>query len=300
MTIWREIKDSYKWGSVLTRLIYINIGVFIMLRLIQVVFTLLMTTGPYAENNYPLLQWLSMPSDPMALMLKPWTIVTYMFVHYQFFHILFNVLYLYWFGKLFLEFLNSKRLLIVYFGGGITGGLVYMLAFNLVPSFYHHFPSGILMGASASAMAILFAVASHAPNHRVYLMFLGAVRLKYIALAALLIDLISIPTLDNTGGHLSHLGGALFGYLYAVAIMGKPVHHNQQPQEWKNPLIGLFKPKSKLRVTHKRPLTDMEYNAQKVKKQVLVDRILDKIKVSGYDSLSKDEKRILFEASQEK
>ncbi|PZX19190.1 membrane associated rhomboid family serine protease [Breznakibacter xylanolyticus] len=298
MTIWQEIKDSYKWGSVLTRLIYINIGVFVLLRLIQAFFTF--TTGPYAESSYPLLQWLSMPSNPLSLMVKPWTLVSYMFVHYQFLHVLFNVLYLYWFGKLFLEFLNSRRLLYVYFGGGILGGLVYLLAFNLVPSFYHYFPSGLLMGASASVMAILFAVAAYAPNHRVYLMFFGDVRLKYIALVAVIIDLISIPTLDNTGGHLAHLGGALFGYLYARSMAGKPVQHRHNAPEWKNPLVGLFKPKSKMKVTHRRPLTDMEYNAIKVKRQAEVDRILDKIKMSGYDSLTKDEKKVLFEASQER
>lgn len=301
MSIWQEIKDSYKWGSVLTKLMYINIGVFVLLRLIQTFLTF--TSGPYAESNYPLLQWFSVPSDPVSLLVKPWTLLTYMFVHYQFLHIVFNVLYLYWFGKLFLEVLNSRRLLVVYFGGGIAGALAYLLAFNFVPSLYHYFPSGILMGASASVMAILFAVATHAPNYRVYLLFFGQVKLKYIALAALIIDLISIPTLDNTGGHMSHLGGALFGYFYAQAIGGKPVKNSTNLRGstsfWSS-FTNIFKKKSKLKVSHKRPLSDMEYNAQKVKRQAAVDQVLDKIKQSGYDSLSKEEKRILFEASQEK
>lgn len=296
MGIWEEIKDSYRWGSVLTRLIYINIAVFVILRLVQTVLTL--TTGPYGEADYPLLLWLSLPSDPATLIFRPWTLITYMFVHYNFLHVLFNLLYLYWFGKLFLEFLKPRQLLGVYLLGGLAGALLYLFAFNLIPSFYSFFPSSILMGASASVMAILFAVSTYRPNHTIYLLFIGAARLKYIALAALLIDLISIPTLDNTGGHLAHLGGALMGYLYAQLLL-KNTDITKPITVITTSVQNLFKPRTKLTVAHKKPLSDMEYNALKVKKQQEVDRVLEKIKTSGYESLTQDEKKTLFEASKD-
>jgi membrane associated rhomboid family serine protease len=296
MSIWQEIKDSYRFGSVLTRLIYINIAVFLILRLIHVFIAI--TSGPIDENQFNLLWWLSVPSAPDQLIMRPWTIVTYMFVHFQFLHILFNILYLYWFGKLFIQLMGSKKLVPVYMLGGISGAIFYILAINLVPSFYTHFPSNILMGASASTMAIMMAVATYAPNHTLNLMFIGEVRLKYIALVFITIDVLSISTFENTGGILSHLGGVLFGFSYsAMLVKGTDV---SSPFNSMGKSIGsLFKPKSKLKVTYKRPLTDFEYNAQKVRKQKELDRILEKIKHSGYDSLSKEEKSVLFEASKE-
>jgi membrane associated rhomboid family serine protease len=297
MSIWNEIKDSYRWGSALTKLIYINLAVFLILTLAPFVLWILsLSPDPRAQMTW--LEWISVPSVPEMLATRPWTLLTYMFVHQNFFHILFNILYLHWFGRLFLEFLKPKQLVGVYILGGIGGAIAYLLAYNLIPAFYSHVPSGILLGASASVMAILFAVARYAPNHEIYLMFIGPARLKYIALAAVLIDLISIPTMENTGGHIAHLGGALVGYLFAVSLIGgydisKPISSITHFTS------NLFKKRSKLTVTHKRPLTDMEYNAIKVRRQKEVDRILEKIKVSGYNSLSKDEKQTLFEASQE-
>ncbi len=296
MSIWNEIKDSYRHGTVLTRLIYINLAVFVTLRLIQTINTLVNGAMPGSEEI--LLSWISVPYSPHELLTKPWTLITYMFVHYNFLHILFNILYLYWFGKIFLEFLSSRQLLAVYILGGLAGAFLSITAYNLIPVLYQKVPSSFLLGASASVMAILFAVSIVKPNHSLYLMFLGEVKLKYLALGAFIIDIISIPTLDNTGGHFAHFGGALMGLFYGWLLLkgtdlAKPI------ALFKVPSFNPFKRKSKLSVTHKRPMTDLEYNAQKVRKQKEVDRILDKIKVSGYDSLSKDEKTILFEASKD-
>ena len=296
MSIWQEIKDSYRHGTVLTRLIYVNIGVFLALRIIHLVLAL--STGPIPEEEFSLLYWISVPSNPEALLLKPWTLVTYMFVHFDFFHILFNVLYLYWFGKIFIQLLGGKKLLPVYLMGGIAGAVFYIMAINLVPSFYSYFPSNILMGASASAMAVLIASATYSPNFTLNLMFIGPVRLKYVALVFVILDIISIGTFKNTGGVLSHLGGALMGYIYSSMLLGgKDI--SQPFSQLSEHTRKIFKPKSKLKVTYKRPLTDLEYNANKVRKQKEVDRILEKIKHSGYESLTKEEKKILFEASQE-
>ncbi|MCU4176295.1 rhomboid family intramembrane serine protease [Carboxylicivirga sp. N1Y90] len=291
MSIVDEIKQSYRQGGALTRLIYINVGVFIAVRLIQVFFSL--STG---SVDSPLLQWISVPSDPMELLFKPWTLLTYMFVHYDFFHILINLLWLYWFGRIFLEFLNPRQFLGVYFLGGLSGALMYLLAYNLIPELYSNHSSSILLGASASVMAILFAIARLKADYQINLMFIGPVKLKYIALFALILDLVSISSLSNTGGHLAHLGGAGFGFLYAGMIMkGKDVTIGFNKAM--DSLVSLFSRKSKLTVTHRRPVSDMEYNKRVVANQQEVDRILEKIKASGYDSLSSSEKKTLFEAS---
>ncbi|MBS2210497.1 rhomboid family intramembrane serine protease [Carboxylicivirga mesophila] len=294
MSIVDEIKQSYRQGGVLTKLIYINIGVFIAIRLLQVFFSF--SSGSGSAQYYPLLEWVSVPADLSKLLFKPWTLISYMFVHYDFLHILFNMLYLYWFGRIFLEFLNPRQLLGVYFLGGLLGVVFYLISYNLIPVLHQQVPYAILMGASGSVMAILFAIARYAPNHKIYLLFFGAVQLKYVALVALILDLISIPQLSNTGGHLTHIGGAAFGYFYGGSIsQGRDV--TMGFNRMMDRLATLFKPKSKLKVTHRRPMSDMEYNSRKVNKQQEVDRILDKIKKSGYDSLSKEEKQTLFDAS---
>lgn len=300
MSILDEIKHSYRHGTVLTKLIYINLLVFLTIRLLPFLLWMVGAIGSPAEGSTVLLSYVSVPSSPHELLLKPWTLITYMFVHFDFMHILFNMLYLFWFGKLFLEFMKPAQLLGVYIYGGLGGALLYLLTFNLAPSFIVFAPSSILLGASAAAMAILFATAAYSPNHTIYLMFIGPAKLKYIALVSLLIDLVSMTTLENTGGHLAHIGGAMVGYLYIVSLKNGTDWakvFDRSPR--KKSSGGWFKRKGKMTVTHKRPITDMEYNAIKARRQQEVDRILEKIKRSGYDSLTKDEKKVLFEASQE-
>ncbi len=288
MSIVDEIKRSYHQGGVLTKFIYVNIGVFIVVRLLQVFFSF--AGGPGAD--YPLLMWISVPSDPGALLLKPWTILTYMFVHYKFIHFIFNILVLYWFGQLFMMFFSSRQLVGVYFLGGIAGAVMFIIVSNLIPALNH----SILMGASASVMALLFAASVYRPNFTVYLMFFGPVRLKYIALVGFIIDMISISALQNAGGHFSHIGGAALGWYFAKQLMtGRDI--TMGFSRLADKIGGLFHKKSRMSVTYKRPMSDMEYNARKIKKQAELDRILEKVKRSGYDSLSKDEKKTLFDAS---
>jgi len=288
MSIVDEIKRSYHEGGVLTQFIYVNIGIFIVVRLLQVFFSF--AGGPGAD--YPLLLWISVPSDIGALLVRPWTILTYMFVHYDFIHFIFNILVLYWFGKLFLMFFSSRQFVGVYFMGGIAGALMFIIVSNLIPALNN----SILMGASASVMAILFAASGYRPNFTVYLMFFGQVRLKYIALVYFIIDLISISALQNAGGHFSHIGGAAMGWYFAKQLLkGKDITRGFSNLTDK--MAGLFGKKSKMSVTYKRPVSDMEYNAQKRRRQAELDRILEKIKRSGYDSLTKQEKKTLFDAS---
>ncbi len=292
MSIIDDIKRSYHQGGALTRFIYINIGVFVAIRLLQVFFTF--SGGPGAD--YPLLRWISVPSDPALLLVRPWTLFTYMFVHYDFIHFIFNILVLYWFGKLFMVFFSPRQFVGVYLMGGLAGAVVYFVSYNTIPVLYSNFPSSLLMGASASIMAILFAAARYRPDFTVYLMFFGQVKLKYIALVYFLLDLISIAALQNTGGHLAHMGGAAFGWYYAVQLLkGKDITGSFN--RLIDSIVRLFKRRSKMTVSYKRPVTDMEFNAKKVNKQAGLDRILEKIKKSGYDSLTKQEKKTLFDAS---
>ena len=296
MSIYREIKESFRYGSVLTRLIYINIGVFLILRLIQLLMVLATGNGEFIQ---PLILFLSVPSAPASFLTHPWSAVTYMFLHYEFLHLIFNILYLYWFGKLFIHLIDSRLLLRTYLYGGLSGAAFYILTFNLIPGFWQFSAASTLLGASAAVMAILFAVAAYQPNHPVYLMFFGEVRLKYVALIAFVIDIISIPTMSNTGGHLSHIGGALMGlYLgWRWTSKGLPA---RKPMTGGSSFMNWTSKKTQLTVSHKRPLTDMEYNALKVQRQKEIDRILEKIKNSGYDSLTQTEKKTLFEASKER
>lgn len=285
MSIATEIKDSFKFGSNLTKIIYINLAVFVIYNLVKLAFFI-------GQSENPLIHYLAVPANIPELYQKPWTIFTYMFFHEEFLHILFNMLWLYWFGIIFLEYLSQKKLVGVYIMGGLSGALFYIVTFNTLGVFSEILPISMALGASASVLAIVVAISTFKPNHVINLMFIGPIKLKYLALFSIILDIISIPT-SNAGGHIAHLGGALFGFLYIVA--GRKDFDLIKPITW---IIGLFsferKPKSKLKVDYRTSNIDLEYNKRKVEKQIGLDKILDKIAKSGYDSLSKEEKETLF------
>ena len=290
MSIVDEIKKSFKSGSALTKLIYINIAVFLAVKLIGVIFFLLSIPPSFSIVN-----WFAVPADLNNLMFKPWTVFTYMFLHQDFIHILFNMLVLYWFGKIFLNFFDSKKLLSVYLVGGLAGATLYILSFNVFPVFNQALPISYALGASASVMAIVIGISVYAPNHKINLLFLGPVPLKYIAIFYIVLDILSIAS-SNAGGHIAHLGGALFGYLY-ISRMRKGKNITRGFDKFMDKLFSLFKPGGKIKVSYKRPADDYEYNKTKAANQKDVDKILDKIAKSGYDSLTKKEKEILFKNS---
>lgn len=294
MGILDEIKQSYRQGGVLTKLIYINVGVFVVFRVIQIFFSF--SSGSGSINDYPLTFWLAIPADFTSFLVKPWTALTYMFLHYDFLHLITNLIMLFWFGKIFLEFLDPRRLAGVYILGGLSGAAMYLLGYNLIPALVVKADTGIMMGASGSVVAILIAIARYSPDYRLYLPFVGQVLLKYVALTVFIIDIISIPTLKNTGGVFAHLGGAAFGYFYAASV-SKGHDVTLGLTKLTDSIAAVFSHKSKLKVSHRRPVSDMEFNARKITRQKEVDRVLDKIKASGYDSLTKEEKQILFDAS---
>ena len=291
MSIYDEIKGSFKSGSTLTKLIYINLAVFLAVKIVSVFFFL-----ASSSQTFSLVNWLAVPADLTNLLHRPWTIVTYMFLHEGFLHILFNMLWLYWFGQIFLSYFDDKKLLSVYLVGGLAGAALYILAFNVFPVFEQITPISFALGASASVIAIVIATSVYAPNHKINLMFFGPVALKYIALVTILIDVLSIAS-SNAGGHIAHLGGALFGYLY-ISQLKRGKNMTKGFDHFMDKIFSLFKPRPKIKVTYKRPMTDMErdieYNKAQAAKQEDIDKILDKIAKSGYSSLTKKEKEILF------
>jgi hypothetical protein len=226
-----------------------------------------------------------------------------MFMHSGVWHLLGNMLWLYWFGKLFLYFFSAKHLRGLYVVGGLMGGLLYMVSYNVFPLFREQLYSSALVGASASVLAIAIATAIREPEYKIHLMFVGPVRLKYFALVVVLFDCLYVGS-NNAGGHIAHLGGALAGWWFAYGIV-----RGYDITRWVNGAIdalgGLFrkrerkprKPKMKVHVNHSRT-ADYEYNAHKKSQSDEVDRILEKLKKSGYGSLSDEEKRKLFDASQ--
>ncbi len=290
MSIIDEIKKSFKSGSALIKLIYINIAVFLTVKLIGTFITLLQL-----NTGFSFVTWFAVPADLNNLIYKPWTIFTYMFLHQDFIHILFNMLWLYWFGMIFLHYFDNKKLLSVYIVGGLAGAALYILSFNIFPLFDQVLPISYALGASASVIAIVIAISVYAPNHTINLLFFGPVKLKYIAVVTIVLDILSIAS-SNAGGHIAHLGGALFGYLY-ISQLRKGKNITRGFDRFMDKIFSLFKPRDKFKVTYKRPANDYEYNKDKAIKQKDVDKILDKIAKSGYDSLTKKEKEILFKNS---
>ncbi len=292
MSIGQEIIESFKKGNVLTRFIYLNISVFLIFALIHLIEYLLLGNTDSIWSNY-----FSVPSNLSVLASQPWSPLTYMFLHTNFLHILFNMLWLYWFGKIFLERLSSSNFVSVYILGGLVGALFYILAFNSFSVFQPMALNSYALGASASVMAIVFAITFLIPEYKVYLVFLGEVKLKYIALFSIVLDLISIPV-GNAGGHIAHLGGALFGFVFIYYYKKGILITKWMETAWEK-LIDSTQSKPKMKVTYRKTgHTDIDYNTRKVSDQAKVDAILDRISRSGYASLSKEEKEFLFKSGQ--
>jgi hypothetical protein len=221
-----------------------------------------------------------------------------MFTHKDILHILFNMLWLYWFGTIFLEYLDQKKLVAVYLLGGICGAVVYIISFNIFPAFNQVVNDSVAIGASASVLAIVVAIAAYVPDYSVNLFLLGRIKIKWVALAIFILTSVMDFSV-NSGGKLAHIGGALFGYVYTVSL-----RRGHDPGKGLNKILDffatLFKPRKKLRVTYKKKKTDYEYNKSRADHQEQINKILDKISKGGYDCLTKEEKDLLFRESQKK
>lgn len=286
MGIVDEIKLSFRNGSYLTKLIYINIAIWVIVRLVFVGYKL------SGSDGAQMLNWLALPASFELFIWRPWTILTYMFLHFEFLHILFNILWLYWFGRIFLEYHSQQKLLSLYLIGGFSGGLAYMLAYNLIPVFQRSLPDVQLLGASASVIAIVIAIAVYVPNHLINLVFIGPVKIKWIAFVSVLLYVINLSG-DNAGGNFAHLGGALWGWIYMSQLMaGREI--TGRFDRVTDAFFSWFRPRRKLKIKYNTPNRDFDYNRNKVNKQEEINRVLDKIGKSGYDSLTFDERETLF------
>jgi membrane associated rhomboid family serine protease len=297
-----ELKLFFRKGSALPVLIAINLGVWMLVKVIYVILFLYNHPGAEAADSL-VLHFLALPASWAQLSTRPWTLVTYMFLHLDFFHILFNMLWLYWFGKIFLEYLKPRDLVTVYLAGGLAGGILYVLAFNIFPVFNQQLELSLALGASASVMAIVAAISFYVPEYSISLIFIGRVKIIYLALVLFFFDFFEIPG-SNSGGHIAHIGGALFGFFWIM------VHRGSFTNPFRNIFAGLFKPfwnrfnqgKNKYNsgdsnASYTRPKTDEEYNVEKAAKQKRIDAILEKISKGGYESLNKEEKEFLFSSS---
>lgn len=304
MSVLDEIKTTFRKGNILYRLIFINVAVFVLLGLMFVLLRLFTPGSTLAGLrimfNDTVLKNLMVPSVPGELLHRPWTIITYMFTHFSFWHILFNMLVLYWFGKIFMQYLTARQLLSTYILGGLAGALMYIIFINGFPGLREYL-GGSMLGASASIMAIVLAISFYVPDYTLYLLFLGPVRLKYIAIAFVTIDILMIAS-DNAGGNIAHLGGAIYGYWFITRF-----RKGHDIGNWLSILLDkffvLFKRRPKLNVSYRKSnkhVTDQEYNRQKIIEQREIDNILDKIAKAGYESLTKKEKETLFRMSGKK
>jgi membrane associated rhomboid family serine protease len=293
MSIVGDIKSFFKNGDGLSRLIFVNVAVFVVLLIISVVAQF--NGRSIHLEEYPNI-YLSSTSNLELLARRPWTIITHMFAHIEVGHFLFNLVTLFTVGKLFRHFLGSKRLVANYILGGLSGFLVYLVCYNVFPGLN---ANSSILGASAAVMSLIITIGMVKPNYSIKLF--GVFEMKLIWLCGILVfvDLISLQKGFNSGGHLGHLGGALYGFLYA-----RNYNQGKNMASWLENLLSRFSSlfngnrKSDLHTVHKRPKTDEQFNVEKAARQKRIDQILDKISRAGYDSLTKEEKDFLFKYSQ--
>lgn len=299
--MFRSAGNTFNTSDALVRLILINAGVFLLLKTIYVFLWAAQSTHIYSW----LVLHLAMPAEGSLLLQRPYTLITYFFTHEGFWHILFNMLFLYWFGRILQEFLGDRRLVALYVLGGLAGGLFYFLLYNVLPPLQPVRPVTMLLGASASVYAIVVGAATLRPTYTVHLLLLGPVQIRWIAVFFVLLSFIEIGS-ANTGGNFAHLGGSLMGYLYI-----KSLQKGTDLGAWITFILDkagrLFSPKPRLKV-HRPPLEKVrthntarraanENQGASSSLQDEIDRILDKISEQGYDSLTPEEKQKLWDAS---
>jgi membrane associated rhomboid family serine protease len=288
-----DLKNKVRSGNPVTRLIFINVSVFLFVGILTILTLLTGESAVMVEARQFIIRNVSMPTGVESFLQKPWTLITYMFTQLDIFHILWNMVALYWFGQILTEYTNPKKIVPLYLMGGLMGGILALLVINLAPVF-HRYEHGTLIGSSAGVTAIIVAAATLVPQYRMNLLFVGPVKLVYLAIFVIFIDFLNLASHSNVGGNLAHLGGALMGFIY--------IQQYKRGIDWAKPFNSFFAlfrkgQGTRMRIVHKKKLSDEEYNYTKVVNQQMVDAILDKISRSGYESLTKSEKEILFKAS---
>ncbi|MES2240062.1 MAG: rhomboid family intramembrane serine protease [Bacteroidota bacterium] len=287
MNILDDLKLQYKLGGITNRLIYWNVGCFLISYVLPRLLSLV-------NIDVDFLQYVSLSSNPTDLLWKPWSLISYSFFHFDFFHILFNLLVLNFASQLFLTFFTQKQFLGLYILGAIFAGGIF------VASYYFMNISGAVVGASAAIMAILVAATTYQPLMQVRLMLIGNVKLWHITAVLLILDLMQISQ-ENMGGHISHLAGAFFGFIFIRAL-----ENGTDMSLIVTRIIDFFAnsfrksqstPFKKVHKNYSRPVEKRTSRiVTKDKAQQQIDEILDKISQSGYDSLTKEEKDFLFKS----
>lgn len=282
-------------NSGLSRLIIINVVVFIAISIISVVSKI----GGFEAFYHALMGKIAIPSYLGEFAIEPWTLLSYSFTHEGFFHLLFNMLMLYWFGLLVGQFMGNNKLVALYLYGAIAGGLLYLLVYNTIPFFEINRPGVGMFGASASVYAIIAGIATLMPEYSVHLLIFGPVRLKYIAAITIFLSFIGTAG-GNGGGNVAHLGGALMGFVFVAQL--------RRGHDWSLPVArvaiwfeNMFRRKPKMRVSHRNDRTGASNPQGRGQSappsQEEIDRILDKISMHGYASLTTEEKQTLLRAS---
>jgi membrane associated rhomboid family serine protease len=279
MSIIKDLKYRYNTGNIVEKLIYLNVVLFICTLLISVL------QGLYKGEMNFIMEWFSLDNDINTLFRKPWSILSYGFLHAGFLHILMNMIVLYFIGNLFLEYFTEKQLLNFYILGTLFGGIFFLFSQNYFPLFEGK--STVLVGASAGISAIFIGITTYMPNYQIKLRFIGFVKLWYLAAFWIGLDILGLIG-SNAGGHFAHLGGALFGFIYVSRASNKEI-------SFLNNLWGMFSSKNKKMKTVYKSSTKRKNNVNNTNSnQVKIDAILDKISKSGYDTLTKEEKDFLF------
>jgi membrane associated rhomboid family serine protease len=273
------ITEKFSSANIVMKVIYITVFVFLI--------NLLLNTISFFFNSHGnfLIKWFALSPNFDSFISKPWTILSYGFLHDGFFHIIFNLLILYYFGMLFLDYFSPKMFLNYYFLGILVGGIIFLLSYNFLPALKSR--NALLVGASAGVMSILIGLATLTPNYAIRFQWIGFIKLKHVALFIVVLDVLQIP-MGNAGGHLAHLGGALTGFLLTQYIP------NRKSMSSKSNFFSKNKKSNNLKTVYKskKPVAS---SINKSEEQQKIDSILDKISKSGYEALSKEEKQFLFD-----
>ena len=302
----RIVKDLYKRfrdENIVGKYIYANVAVYLLFALIGVVATLFNAVG-VADGVFSIFR---LPADTARLLIQPWSVLTYMFMHAGIMHLLWNMFALYIFGRIFVTFFSTRHFIGVYLLGGIIGGLFFVLSYNIFPFFEDDVKSSYLVGASAAVLAVVAASAVRSPNYTVNLMFVGGMRLSRLAIVTVLISLLFV-TSDNAGGNIAHLGGALAGFLFAIMLnkgrdLTAPVNAacSFLAGLWGKVCRWIKERRTNIRIVKPGRRSDREadyeYNARKKEENDEIDRILEKLSQGGYSSLTEEEKNRLYDAS---
>ena len=295
--MFKNIYQKFCNENIVGRFIYINVAVYIIVAFIGV-FATLFEVGYKVEA---FMHWFELPASFERFICQPWTLLSYMFLHERIMHILWNMLALYGFGRIFLSFFSVRHFVGVYLFGGIMGGLFFMVAYNIFPHFAGIVENSYLIGASASVLAVVVASAVRSPNYVVNVVLLGSMRLVTIAVITVVVSLLLLAS-ENAGGNFAHLGGAFAGWLFAF-MLGKGKDVTSLINKVIDYFATLFKRRpsaAKAKFTYQKGgrAADYEYNARKKENEAEIDKILEKVKAGGYSSLTEEEKKRLFEASQ--